>query len=77
MAGETERIIYDEPVDCFMNGGLIPAEFQGSAREVAIKIRINQDSYPSMVGSADISLVFYREPSQEEIEFATVADQCP
>ena len=75
--GETERIIYDEPVDCFMNGGLIPAEFQGSAREVAIKIRINQDSYPSMVGSADISLVFYREPSQEEIEFATVADQCP
>lgn len=74
----TTEQVYDEPVDCYMNGGVIPAEFQGSAREVAIKIRINNDDgNPTLVNSADISLVFYREPSQEEIEFATVADQCP
>ena len=61
-----------------MNGGVIPAEFQGTAREVAIKIRINKEGdYPKYIDSADISLVFYREPSQEEIDFATVADQCP
>lgn len=74
----TTEQVYDEPVDCYMNGGVIPAEFQGSAQEVAIKIRINiSKGIPTLVNSADISLVFYREPSQEEIEFATVADQCP